>query len=98
MIANTRTAEIRFAPPVNWCVSESLNNASSSLYINGFKIIIPKSPYITEGIPASSSTAGFTTAASLLGAASAKNTAVRIPIGTPISTAINVPTTEVRIT
>ena len=72
--------------------------ASSSLYIRGFRIISPRSPYTTEGMPARSSTAGFTRAASFLGAVSARNTAVRIPIGTPRSTASAVPIIDVRIT
>ena len=66
--------------------------------MNGFSIIIPSKPYITEGIPANSSTAGFTIAASCPGATSAMNTAVRTPIGTPINTANAVPMIEVSIT
>ena len=44
----------------------------------------PNSPYNTEGIPASNSTAGDIIFCTDFGAISAKNTAVNIPIGTPI--------------
>ena len=96
--ASTSTADMRFAPPVNWWVSEPLKRISSSLYISGFRIRIPKRPYMTEGIPANSSTAGRTMPQSLGGATSAKKTAVITPIGTPIRMARKVPTIEVKIT
>ena len=51
-----------------------------------------------EGIPAKSSTAGLTTLDNFAGATSAKNTAVRSPIGTPIIIAIAVPAIDVRMT
>ena len=53
---------------------------------------------MTDGIPASSSTAGFTIPAILLGAVSAKKIAVHTPIGTPMRIAANVPTIDVRMT
>ena len=49
-------------------------------------------------MPANSSTAGFTMAAKVLGATSARNTAVSTPMGTPSKIARVVPTMEVRIT
>ena len=53
---------------------------------------------MTEGMPANSSTAGFTMAAKDLGATSARNTAVSTPMGTPSKIARVVPMMEVRIT
>ena len=53
---------------------------------------------MTEGIPASSSTAGRTIPASFGGATSARKTAVITPMGTPIKMARAVPAMEVRIT
>ena len=70
---------------------------SSSAYISGFTRFAPSKPYITDGIPARSSTAGFTTFFIALGASSDRNTAVRSPIGTPITIAPRVPNTDVRI-
>lgn len=98
IIANTTTADSRLDPPVNWWVFDPENIVSSNLYISGVSMYIPSKPYTTEGIPAKSSTAGFTIAASLLGATSAKKIAVKIPIGTPTTIANTVPTMEVRIT
>ena len=62
--------------------------------MNGFRIIIPISPYITDGIAARSSTADDTMLPSLLPASSERKTAVRRPTGTPISIAAAVPTIE----
>ena len=44
----------------------------------------PNIPYNTDGIPANNSTAGDIIFATFFGATSAINTAVNIPIGTPI--------------
>ncbi len=55
-------------------------NLSDSI---GTIMIRPKNPYITDGIPASNSTAGRTIRCNHTGAISAKNTAPSIPIGTP---------------
>ena len=63
----------------------------------GTRTIIPTRPYTTDGIPAKSSTALWITPATPVGAAFAKNMAVKRPIGTPIITAPNVPTIEDRI-
>ena len=70
---------------------------SSSAYISGFTRLAPRRPYITDGIPARSSTAGFTTFFIALGASSDMNTAVRSPIGTPITIAPRVPNIDVSI-
>lgn len=56
---------------------------------------MPKKPKMTEGMPASSSTAGRTIPRSQRGASSARNTAVSRPTGTPSRTAPTVPKTEV---
>ena len=53
---------------------------------------------MTEGMPASSSTAGRTVSASFLGATSARKMAVITPMGTPMSIAKNVPTMDVSMT
>ena len=55
---------------------------------------IPKNPYTTEGIPAKSCINGLMIFEMLLGDISAKNTAVNIPMGTPIMIAPNVPLKE----
>ena len=47
----------------------------------------PNIPYNTDGIPANNSTAGDIIFATFFGATSAINTAVNIPIGTPIISA-----------
>ena len=52
----------------------------------------PNIPYNTDGIPANNSTAGDIIFATFFGAISAINTAVNIPIGTPI---INAPTVAI---
>ena len=57
----------------------------------GTSTIMPMRPYTTEGMPASRSTAGRTTAATLGGATFAKNTAVIKPMGTPMRMAPAVP-------
>lgn len=50
---------------------------------HGTMIINPKKPYTTDGIPANSSTPGFIMRYNGLGQNLAKNTAAKIPIGTP---------------
>ena len=50
----------------------------------------PNNPYNTEGIPANNSTAGNISFCTGFGAISAKNIAVRMPIGTPIINEPNV--------
>ena len=54
----------------------------------------PNIPYNTDGIPANNSTAGDIIFANLFGATSAINTAVNIPIGTPIISAPTVATID----
>ena len=56
-MAKTKIAEIKLAPPVNWCVFEPAKIINSNWYINGLIIKIPNNPYTTEGIPANNSTA-----------------------------------------
>ena len=58
---------------------------------------IPKSPYTTEGIPAKSSIADFTTFLTLFEAISDKLIAVNKPIGTAIPIARNTPKIDVSI-
>ena len=62
-----------------------------TFWIRGTSTVIPTRPYTTEGMPASSSTAVWITAATLGGAILARNTAVIRPTGTPIITAPAVP-------
>ena len=52
-------------------------------HTHGTMIINPKKPYTTDGIPANSSTPGFIMRYNGLGQNLAKNTAAKIPIGTP---------------
>ena len=54
---------------------------------SGSSTHIPTSPYTTDGIPASTPTAGRTSRASHGGAAFARNRAVRKPSGTPMAVA-----------
>ena len=54
----------------------------------------PNIPYNTDGIPANNSTAGDIIFATDFGATSAINTAVNIPIGTPIISAPTVATID----
>ena len=60
-------------------------------------IKIPNNPYTTEGIPANNSTADLIIFLTFGFAISAKLTAVKIPIGTPIKIAKNTPTIDVKI-
>ncbi|MBM7686738.1 hypothetical protein JOD07_002509 [Defluviitalea raffinosedens] len=55
--------------------------------IKGTMTTSPKNPYTMEGIPASRFIAGFKMRYSLLGQYLAMNTAVKIPMGTPITAA-----------
>ena len=85
--ASTRMAASRLSPAFR----------SKRSLMAGTSTIMPTRPYTTEGMPASRSTAGRTAAASLGGATRARNTAVRMPTGTPSTIAPQVPHTEVRI-
>ena len=53
----------------------------------GTIVIMPKNPYTTLGMPAISVTAGRTARSMLRGLNAARNTAVRMPTGTPRTTA-----------
>ena len=63
----------------------------------GTSRIMPTRPYTTEGMPASSSTAVWTTLASLGLATLARKMAVIRPMGTPIIMAPAVPANEVKM-
>ena len=97
IIANTITADNKLAPPVNRWSGSFLKINCSNLYIPGFIIKIPNKPYTTEGMPANSSTAGFTICANFLFEISDKNIAVINAIGTPIKIANVVAIIEVKI-
>ena len=97
MIAKTMIAEIKFAPPVNWCVFDPAKIILSKSYITGQTNKIPNNPYTTEGIPANNSIADLTIFLTLGLANSAKLIAVNTPIGTPIQIARKTPTIDVKI-
>ena len=59
--------------------------------MSGTSTIMPTRPYTTDGMPASRSTTTLTAAPILGGATFARNTAIRKPIGTPMTTAPAVP-------
>ena len=87
MTARTKIAENRFAPSGNPKNSRTV----------GTMMIIPTRPYTTEGIPDIRLTAPLTNDAVRLPAIFARKTAHKIPSGTPIRIAPNVPYTDVRI-
>ena len=62
--------------------------------MNGTTIIIPKNPYIMEGIPARRLTIGFAILYIIRGQNLAMNTAIKIPTGTPIT---NAPAVTIRL-
>ena len=81
MTASTRIAVSRHAP----------DDRPNTLCTAGTTTIMPTRPYMTEGMPASSSTAVFTSFAILGGATFERYSAVIMPIGTPMTTAPAVP-------
>ena len=60
------------------------DNTLNGLLTKGTITTSPKKPYTTDGIPANNCTAGFIILYNHLGQNFDINTAVKIPIGTPI--------------